>query len=239
MCWDVWVRVCWGGSRVLGVWGRPGGGLMRARRRWEADGLHTRATPRAGYAADHSAEPPSAATVTVFKDPRPRPRRAANCVHWHPDAAAGKAVVCYSVLGFQQQPPGMALGSCVFDVASPNAPDCELLGVSQLVVAKYNYKDSNLIGAGQYNGQFAVFDTRKGPAPVETTPIDISHRRARTLSARARPRALSANYSAAPPKQAVQRRPAHARPRHAPLPPPPGTPSTTSRGCSPRRAPRR
>jgi len=134
----------------------------------------------AGYAhgADYLAEAPSAATVTVFRDPKGgpgAPRRAANCVSWHPDGAP-KAVVAYSILGFQRQPAGMALGSYVFDVCSPNAPECELLGLSQLVTARYNQKDTNLIGAGQYNGQFSVFDTRKGAAPVESTPIDISHR---------------------------------------------------------------
>jgi hypothetical protein len=133
----------------------------------------------AGLAADHSAEPPSAATVTAFRDPRGAfsgaPRRAANCVSWHPDGAA-KVVIAYSNLGFQRQPAGVALGSYVFDVSSPNAPESELLGLSQLVSARYNLKDANLIGAGQYNGQFSVFDTRKGAAPVETTPIDASHR---------------------------------------------------------------
>jgi dynein intermediate chain 2 len=85
-------------------------------------------------------------------------------------------VVAYSELGFQQQQPGMALGSYVFDVSSPNAPECELVGMSQLVCTRYNLKDASVIGAGQYNGQFAVFDTRKGAAPVEATPVDASHR---------------------------------------------------------------
>jgi hypothetical protein len=127
---------------------------------------------------EHSADPPSSAIVTVFKDPHERRGalpRAANCVSWHPDGAS-KLVVAYSELGFQRQQAGMALGSCVFDVASPNAPECELGGLSQLVCAKYNLKDASLIGAGQYNGQFAVFDTRKGSAPAETTPVDVCHR---------------------------------------------------------------
>lgn len=135
--------------------------------------------PTPGYAADHSAEAPSAATITVFRDPTHTspggPRRAANCISWHPDGAS-KAAVAYSILGFQQQPAGMALSSYVFDVSSPNAPECELTGLSQLVSARYNLKDPNLVGGGQYNGQFSVFDTRKGAAPVESTPIDISHR---------------------------------------------------------------
>ena len=31
-----------------------------------------------------------------------------------------------------------------------------------------------LVG-GCYNGQLAVFDTRKGNQPVEVTPVEISH----------------------------------------------------------------
>ena len=115
--------------------------------------------------------------MTVFRDPSPHSAaRAASCVAWHPDAAAGRAAVAFSVLGFQQQPPGMPLSSYVFDVSSPNAPECELLGLSQLASLRFNLKDASLIGAGQYNGQFALFDTRKGAAPVEATPVDVSHR---------------------------------------------------------------
>ena len=32
------------------------------------------------------------------------------------------------------------------------------------------------MGAGQYNGQFTVYDMRKGNSAAETTPVDISHR---------------------------------------------------------------
>lgn len=33
-----------------------------------------------------------------------------------------------------------------------------------------------LLGGGQYNGQFVVFDMRKGSAAVDATPIEKSHR---------------------------------------------------------------
>ncbi len=33
-----------------------------------------------------------------------------------------------------------------------------------------------VLGAGQYNGQFVVFDTRQGSTPVDATPIEKSHR---------------------------------------------------------------
>jgi dynein intermediate chain 2 len=127
-----------------------------------------------GYATDHSAEVPNAKTVTVFRDPSAIPRDA-SYINWHPDGL-GKAVIAYSILAFQQQPANMPLSSYVWDVSSPNTPETELLGPSQLVSARFNVKDPNLIGGGQYNGQLALFDTRKGASPVESTPIDISHR---------------------------------------------------------------
>lgn len=70
----------------------------------------------------------------------------------------------------------MSLSSYVWDLHNPNVPEAELSGPSQLVCAKFNVKDANLVGAGQFNGQFVYFDTRKGSSPVDSTPIDISHR---------------------------------------------------------------
>eukprot|EP00878_Enallax_costatus_P034623 GHUV01038402.1.p1 GENE.GHUV01038402.1~~GHUV01038402.1.p1 ORF type:complete len:415 (+),score=109.91 GHUV01038402.1:392-1636(+) len=128
----------------------------------------------AGFATDHSAEVPSAKTLTVFRDPN-TVRRSVSSINWTPDSGS-KAVIAYSVLAFQQQPAGMSLSSYVWDLSNPNVPESELLGPSQLVCAKFNVKDSNLVGAGQYNGQFVYFDTRKGSSPVDSTPIDISHR---------------------------------------------------------------
>lgn len=70
----------------------------------------------------------------------------------------------------------MPLSSYMWDLSNPNVPEAELLGPSQLVCAKFNVKDANLVGAGQYNGQFSYFDTRKGTAPVDATPMDVCHR---------------------------------------------------------------
>lgn len=128
----------------------------------------------AGFAADHSAEAPSAKTIAVFKDPAGI-KRSVSSVHWLPDSGS-KAVVAYSILDFQQQPAGMSLSSYVWDLANPNVPDAELLAPSQLVTAKFNVKDGNIVGAGQYNGQFTCFDTRKDSSPVDSTPMDICHR---------------------------------------------------------------
>ncbi len=112
--------------------------------------------------------------MTVLRDPTGS-RRSASTLNWHPDGLH-KVVVAYSVMAFQRQPQGMPLSSYVWDVASPNQPEAELQGPSQLVCAKFNAKDGNLVGGGQYNGQFTYFDTRKGPSPVDATPVDVCHR---------------------------------------------------------------
>lgn len=78
----------------------------------------------------------------------------------------------------------MPLNSYVWDLSNPNVPESELLGPSQLVCAKFNVKDANLVGAGQYNGQFSYFDRRKGSAPVDSTPMDVCHRSARASGSR-------------------------------------------------------
>lgn len=70
----------------------------------------------------------------------------------------------------------MLLSSYVWDVNNPNTPEFEMSPVSQICCAKFNLKDQNLLGCGQYNGQFSVFDMRKGNSHVEATTIDISHR---------------------------------------------------------------
>lgn len=127
-----------------------------------------------GIAADHSTEVPNAKTITCFKDPH-KIKRSASYINWHPDGLS-KCVIAYSIMAFQQQPAGMPTSSYVWDVSNPNTPEAELQGPSQLVCARFNVKDPNLVGAGQYNGQYTYFDTRKGPTPVQATPMDICHR---------------------------------------------------------------
>lgn len=84
--------------------------------------------------------------------------------------------VAYSILEFQQQPEGSPMSSYIWDVTNPNTPDFELTPQSQLTCINFNLKDTSLVGAGQYNGQFAYFDVRKGSTPVEVSPIEHSHR---------------------------------------------------------------
>lgn len=84
--------------------------------------------------------------------------------------------MAYSIMNFQQQPVGMSFSSYIWDVNNPNTPDFEMVPSSQLCCTKFNLKDPNLVGAGQYNGQFSYFDVRKGKHPVDASPIECSHR---------------------------------------------------------------
>lgn len=84
--------------------------------------------------------------------------------------------MAYSILEFQQQPENSPMSSYIWDVTNPNTPDFELTPQSQLTSINFNLKDTSLVGAGQYNGQFAYFDMRKGSTPVDVSPIEHSHR---------------------------------------------------------------
>ena len=68
-----------------------------------------------GDAVDHSGEPPSAKTLTVFRDPSPTHKRTATSMSWNPDGGR-KLAVAYSILQFQQQPEGMSLNSYIWDI---------------------------------------------------------------------------------------------------------------------------
>ena len=89
-----------------------------------------------------------------------------------------QVAVAYSILEFQQQPDNSSMSSYIWDVSNPNTPDFELTPQSQLTSINFNLKDTSLVGAGQYNGQFAYFDMRKGSTPVEASPIEHCHRSA-------------------------------------------------------------
>ena len=82
----------------------------------------------------------------------------------------------------QGQEEGDSLSSYVWDLHNPNVPECELRPGSALTCVNYNLKDSNLLGAGQYNGQVSFFDVRKGSVPVDSSQLEHSHRQAACLN---------------------------------------------------------
>ena len=127
-----------------------------------------------GDTVDHSGEPPSAKTLTVFRDPN-TVKRTATCISWYPDGGR-KVAVSYAILQFQRQPEGMSLNSYVWDVHNPNYPDLELHPASPLVCLEYNPKDPHILIGGCYNGLLQYWDDRRGSAAVESSPIEKSHR---------------------------------------------------------------
>jgi len=127
-----------------------------------------------GAVADHSGEPPSAKTLTVFRDPN-TPRRTATSVSWYPDGAR-KVAVSYAILQFQQQPQNMSLSSYIWDVHNPNYPELELCPASPLCCLSFNPKEPHVLLGGCYNGLLQYWDDRKGSAPMESSPIEKSHR---------------------------------------------------------------
>lgn len=58
---------------------------------------------------------------------------------------------------------------------NPNKPEHILRPTSPMMCLEYNPKDPHTLVGGCYNGQLAIFDTRKGSQPVEVTPVEISH----------------------------------------------------------------
>ncbi|KXS16505.1 WD40 repeat-like protein [Gonapodya prolifera JEL478] len=120
------------------------------------------------------AEPASAKSVNVFRDPAPTPRPASH-LSWYPDSGH-KLAVAYSPLSFQHSTPA-SLDSYIWDVENPNAPDQTLTPQgSGLVCLKYNPKDPHILVGGCYSGTLSYWDTRKGPYPADTTPVAKSHR---------------------------------------------------------------
>ena len=99
----------------------------------------------------------------MLHDPTAIPR-SVNMVDWSSDGQ--KIATAYAIMDFQQQPENMSLNSYVWDLANPNTPEYTMTPLSQIVSARFNLKDPNIVGAGLYNGQFAVFDMRKGGVQV-------------------------------------------------------------------------
>lgn len=119
-------------------------------------------------------EKPEIKMINVFRDPK-SPSRSVSYVSWYPDDPT-KMAVAYSILEFQKAPDGVSTDSYVWNTDRPNAPEFTLSPSSPLVTVEYNAKDVNTILGGQYNGQVALWDTRKGSRPVEVSPIEKSHR---------------------------------------------------------------
>ncbi|XP_013416067.1 dynein intermediate chain 3, ciliary [Lingula anatina] len=123
---------------------------------------------------DDMDETPTAKTINVFRDPCD-PKRTSTHISWFPDGPR-KLAIAYCNLEFQGSSPDTSMDSYIWDVENPNKPEFTLKPVSPLVCVEYNPKDAHVLVGGCYNGQIAYWDTRKGSQPVETSPIEHSHR---------------------------------------------------------------
>uniref|UniRef100_UPI00358E7F12 dynein axonemal intermediate chain 2-like n=1 Tax=Myxine glutinosa TaxID=7769 RepID=UPI00358E7F12 len=117
---------------------------------------------------------PSTKTINVFRDPNDIKRTACH-LSWSPDGS-DKLAVAYSKLGIQGTPFEMSLDSYIWDIENPLIPEMSLKPASALLCLEFNPKDSQTLVGGCYNGQLAYWDTRNGSRPVDTTPIEQSHR---------------------------------------------------------------
>lgn len=122
---------------------------------------------------DHAREPPSAKTLTVFRDPC-KQNRSVSKICWHPEGP-NKLAAAYSILAFQKMDADTPVASYIWDVNNPNTPDQELLPSSPLCTLVYNTKSSDHLVGGCYNGLVSFWDLRKGSAPVATSQIEQSH----------------------------------------------------------------
>eukprot|EP00056_Hartaetosiga_gracilis_P004200 m.72507 g.72507 ORF g.72507 m.72507 type:complete len:579 (+) comp11741_c0_seq1:115-1851(+) len=121
-----------------------------------------------------SLDAPSAQMLNVFRDPNDPPRSISS-LSWYPDGGR-KLAAAYSILEFQKAPTNISYHSYIWDLENPNAPELALTPSSPLVSIRYNPKDVHILLGGLYNGQVAIWDTRRGSRPIETSPVEQSHR---------------------------------------------------------------
>ncbi|RZC38774.1 dynein intermediate chain 3, ciliary [Asbolus verrucosus] len=125
----------------------------------------------------------SARTVNVYQD-QSIPTRPVTHISWSPDNQT-KLAISHCDLTFQAKVPDQSTRSYIWQVErissfliseNPNTPLHTLRPEHPIVCLEYNQKDPNSLVSGQFNGQVAVWDTRKGHEPVELSVIENSYR---------------------------------------------------------------
>jgi len=130
---------------------------------------------------DHSAEPPSAKTVSIFRDPN-KTSRPVTMVVWHPENSHRIASV-HCDLSFASMNTGAyggqdpsSLQSFLWDVQNPNLPYYRITPCSPICCLAFNKKNADSFVCGSYNGILGVWDLRKsGDKCVESTVIEKTH----------------------------------------------------------------
>lgn len=114
-------------------------------------------------------EPPGISTLTVLRHPLGI-RRAVQALAWSTNNHDTITTA------FDAEKSDQGHGPCaIFDLARPTAPLTTLSPTSPVLCLAYNLREHNLIGMGQRNGQFALFDVRQSPDPVGFTDPQHSH----------------------------------------------------------------
>ncbi|XP_017774943.1 PREDICTED: dynein intermediate chain 3, ciliary isoform X2 [Nicrophorus vespilloides] len=119
-------------------------------------------------------EPCTARTVNVFQDQSSLKRPVTN-MSWSPDGGS-RVIVCHCNLVYQANIQSKHHHSYVWELENPNTPQMILNPPTQSVCIEYNQKDQNSLVSGQYNGQVAVWDVRRGNEPVDFSVMECSHR---------------------------------------------------------------
>jgi len=127
-----------------------------------------------GIDVDHTGEPPSAKTITIFRDPQKESPRAVSKCNWHPDQHT-KLAISYCTLQFQKADANVPVESYIWDIDNPNQPDFTIKPQSPLCTLVFNPKATEHLVGGSYNGMIGFWDLRKGSTPVEKSVIEQSH----------------------------------------------------------------
>eukprot|EP01083_Nonionella_stella_P208424 756383_1 len=134
---------------------------------------------------DHSAEPPSAKTITIFRDPNSNGRPVSR-VCWHPESSYRIASV-HCDLSFETmnlafssslQLQSELLDSYIWDITNPNRPYYTMKPVSPICCISFNKKNTDTFVCGSYNGILSVWDLRKTGkylGCIESTVIEKTH----------------------------------------------------------------
>jgi len=133
---------------------------------------------------DHSAEPPSAKTITIFRDPNKKFRPVSR-VCWHPESSYRIASV-HCDLSFDRMNNNdfnnrinnnyLCNDSYIWDITNPNRPYYTIKPVSPICSIAFNKKNTDSFVCGCYNGILGVWDLRKsGNKCVESTVIEKTH----------------------------------------------------------------
>jgi len=122
---------------------------------------------------EHLPESLTMKTIALFKDPADE-KRSVTKIGWHPEGPT-KIVGSYSNLRFQRMTDEMPMASFIWDINERNVPITELRTPSPLICCQYNHKNADTLVGGCYNGLLKYYDLRKGPTPVGTSSVEISH----------------------------------------------------------------